>query len=157
MDVINNITEFFTGNSSAPANPDPAFNAMLLKEAKKKVEIGIFTRFFKKPVLILMEILSYGFALLLLFVGIYFYGQVDNLLSAIQTLGQGSEVISNLNWDSNNIRIIEALLLVLSISPALISFLIGRLFTKARKRINTMIEVENMIDRVIYNLSGEQQ
>ena len=79
------------------------------------------------------------------------------MLSAIQTLGQGSEVISNLNWDSNNIRIIEALLLVLSISPALISFLIGRLFTKARKRINTMIEVENMIDRVIYNLSGEQQ
>jgi len=154
MEVLNNITDFFTGNNNEPANPDHKINTLLLQQAKQKVEIGIFTRFFKKPVLITMEILSYVASIILLIAGVWFFGKIDVALSFIQNGGQILEFFTERNWDTSVIGMLEALLLILSISPSIISCLLGRLFTKARKRIYTMREVEGLIDKVIYNLSG---
>jgi hypothetical protein len=157
MDVINNISNFFAGTSNLPANPDPTFNAMLLQEAKRKVETGIFTRFFKKPVIIGFEIISYTASILFLIAGMWFFIKIDVALTFIQNGGQIIEYFADRKWNLNVIHFLEILLFVLSISPALISFLLGRLFTQSRKRITIFREVENMIDRVIYNLNSNKK
>lgn len=152
MDILNNISGFFNGENNAKPNPDPAVNAFLLEEAKRKIDIGIFTKFFKKPFLIAFEIISYLIAILLLAAGIWFYGKIDTLLNWVQAKGEITKILDDQNWDSSVIWFLEFLLFVFSVSPAFICFLTGRLFKNARKRLNTFVQVESIIDRVIYNL-----
>lgn len=152
QEIINNITGYFTGDSKEPANPDLAHNIFLLEETKKKIETGIFTRFFKKPVIVTGELVAYILTIILIGVGIYFWSKVDALLGVVQSSIYVHNIFADAKWDGTIVSIIDILLLVVSIMPAFICFLLGRSLSKSRKQINTFRQVENMIDRVVYNL-----
>ena len=152
---IDEITEFFTGKSAAPANPDPAINVLLLNEAKKKIETGIFTRFFKRPTIYILEIGTYIITGILIGVAVYIWKKIDNIIDAQNTIDYLNSQFSNTEYHSNNYSWISYCILFVLLLPGIIGFLMGRLFTKSRKRIKVFIEVENMIDRVIYNLKNE--
>lgn len=156
MDILNNISGFFNGENNAKPNPDPSVNAFMLEEAKRKIDIGIFTKFFKKPFLIAFEIISYLIAILMLFAGILFYSEIDSLLGIINTFQVMLEESNDPKPDLSMIWIVKLLSMILSTTPAFICFLTGRLFKNARKRLNTFIQVESIIDRVIFNLQEEK-
>ncbi|MEJ8818765.1 hypothetical protein [Lacibacter sp. H407] len=148
------ITDFFSGKSKAPANPDPAHNVLLLQETRKKIETGILTRLLKRPTVYIFEIASYITSLILFVLAIYIWGRVDNIFDTIDTINffnrlfnDGNLLVDDYNW-------ISYCLLFVLLLPSVICFLLARLFTKSRKRTAIFIEVENMIDRIIYNLKG---
>lgn len=153
--IIANVTDYFMGKSNEPANPDIKHNIYLLEEIKRKIDTGVFTRFFKKPTLALSEIVTYLLSLILLLIGLYFWNKIDNLLNVISTLADMHNIFSQAEWDTNFVSIIDILLLIISLLPGCICFLLGRSFTASRKKINTFIEIENAIDRVIFNLKNE--
>lgn len=151
--LLDDLKEIVTGKSKAPANPDPLHNIILLEEAKKKIESGVFTRLLKRPTVYILEIVAYACSLLLFILAIYFWGRVDNIFDTLDTINffnrlfTGAELIeADYNW-------VSYCLLFVMMLPSVISFLLARLFTKSRKRTAIFIQVENMIDRVIYNLN----
>ncbi|GAB2809166.1 hypothetical protein [Ferruginibacter profundus] len=156
QEIIDNIAAYFTGDSNEPANPDIAHNIFLLEETKKKIETGVFTRFFKKPVIMTGELITYLLTIILIGVGIYFWSKVDSLIGVVQAYVTVHNLFADAKWDGTIVSIIDVLLLVVSIMPAFICFLLGRSLSKSRKQINTFRQVENMIDRVVYNLKSKK-
>lgn len=152
--LLNELTEFFTGTSKAPANPDPEHNVMLLQEARKKIETGIFTKLLKRPTVYILEITSYAVSLLLSIVAIYIWGRVDTIFDIIDIINVLNQIFSNADLIESDYKLISYCLLFALLLPSIICFLLARLFTKSRKRTAIFIQVENMIDRVIYNLKG---
>lgn len=67
--MIKTITDYFGINEKEAPNPDPQHNANLLLAARNKVETGIFTRFFKRPVITALEIICYLLAVILFIAG----------------------------------------------------------------------------------------
>jgi hypothetical protein len=152
QDFIGNITEFFSGKSNAPANPDVKHNIYLLNETKAKIETGVFTRFFKKPIILAGEISAYISTVVLALLGIFVWSKINTLLDVLLTAVEMHNFFGEAKWDSTLISVIDLLLFIVCAMPAFICFLLGRFLSKSRKRIKTFVQVENMIDRVIYNL-----
>jgi hypothetical protein len=152
--ILDELTEFFTGNSKAPANPDPEHNVMLLQEARKKIETGIFTKLLKRPTVYILEILIYIVTILLFIIAFLVWGRIDNLFDSYDLLNLASENVANKQLPLAEYVWVSYVILAVMLLPSFICFLLGRLFTKSRKRTAIFIQVENMIDRVIYNLKG---
>ena len=157
QDIINNITDFFSGKSKVPANPDIAHNIYLLQETNKKIESGIFTRFFKMPTIRIIEIAVYIKTAILFMLALFFLGKIDNVFDTADTIKFNGQFISGSSSAGNentgtDISWISYMILIIFLLPSVICFLLARLFTKSRKRMNTFRQVENMIARVIYNL-----
>lgn len=152
--ILNDLTEFFTGNSKAPANPDPAHNILLLQEARKKIESGIFTKLLKRPTVYILEILTYIVSILLFIIAFLVWGSIDNFFDTYDILNLISENVTKKQLPLAEYVWVSYVILAVMLLPALICFLLGRLFTKSRKRTAIFIQVENMIDRVIYNLNA---
>ena len=155
QNIIAGITDFFTGKSKAPANPDLAHNIILLNETRKKIKTGIFTRFFKRPTIYILEIVTYVVTSILFIAGFLIWNKIDNYFDVyatsqflIEALSKSDLGHTDIAWVSNIIRFILLL-------PSVICFLLARLFKKSRKRMNVFIQVENMIDRVVFNLKNE--
>lgn len=151
---LDEITDFFSGKSKAPANPDPAHNILLLQETRKKIETGILTKLLKRPTVYIFEIASYITSLILFVLAIYIWGRVDNIFDTIDTINFFNRLFNDGNLLADDYNWISYCLLFVLLLPSVICFLLARLFTKSRKHTAIFIEVENMIDRVIYNLKG---
>lgn len=151
---LHTITEFFSGESSLPANPDPAHNVLLLQETKKKIETGIFTKLLKRPLVYIFEAAAYSISIVLSLIAFYFWNKIDNIFDTIDTVNFFNRLFNGANLMQNDYSWISYCLLVVMLLPAVIGFLLARLFTKSRKRTAVFIQVENMIDRVIFNLKG---
>lgn len=156
QDFLNSVTEFFTGRSSAPPNPDPAFNVRLLKETKHKIETGLLTRYLQRPLVYILESLAYSFTIVLFGAGIFIWNQIDNLFDALDTINFVNKVLNGTDLIKEDYSWVSYCLLVLFLLPSLISFLLARLFSASRKKTTVFIEVENMIDRVVYNLEDKK-
>lgn len=152
--ILNDLTEFFTGKSKAPANPDPAHNILLLQETRKKIETGIFTKLLKRPTVYILEILTYIISILLFIIAFLVWGKIDNLFDSYDLINFVSENAAQKKLPLAEYVWVSYIILAVMLLPAVICFLFGRLFTKSRKRTAIFIQVENMIDRVIYNLNA---
>lgn len=157
QEFMKNISDYFSGNSKAAANPDIAYNIELLDAAKRKIESGVFTKFFKRPTIILSEVLSYLAALLFIIVGAYFGGKIDLLLSLYQKCLSCDDVLQKNALTPDTIPFLHILLYIVCGLPTLIFFLLGRSLTQSRKRINAFMQVENMIGRISFNLKNEKK
>ncbi len=156
QDFLNSVTEFFTGRSSAPPNPDRAFNVLLLKETKHKIETGLLTRYLQRPLVYILETLAYVITIALFFTAIFYWNKVDNLFDAIDTINFMNKVVNGANLIEEDYDWVSYCILAVFLLPSFIGFLLARLFTASRKKTTVFIEVENMIDRVVYNLEDKK-
>lgn len=155
QNIIAGITDFFTGKSKAPANPDLAHNIILLNETRKKIKTGIFTRFFKRPTIYILEIVTYVVTSILFIAGFLIWNKIDNYFDVYATSQFLIEALSKSDLGHTDISWVSNIILFILLLPSVICFLLARLFTKSRKRMNVFIQVENMIDRVVFNLKNE--
>lgn len=119
----------------------------LLELAKKKIETGIFTRFFKRPGIILFEIITYLVTVFLFISALLIWHKIDNFFDAYDTIQFFRSYFSGTDAaESDDFSWISYCLLVVLLLPSIISFLSGRLITASRKRINVFIQVEDLID-----------
>lgn len=106
--ILSGIGDLLTGKSNTPPNPDPAHNVQLLQTAKQKVETGIFTKYFRRPYVVLMEIVFYCCTFLLLGIGIIVYIKIGEYLKIAEQAGEFADalyaeghtgsMISGLEW-----------------------------------------------------------
>ncbi len=152
--LLNDVTNFITGKSDVLPNPDPALNIQILEEARNKIETGIFTRFLKRPMVYILESVSYIVSIFLFIVAIYIWSRIDNIFDTIDTINFFNQLFSNQNLIASDYDWISYALLIIFLLPSIICFLLARLFTKSRKRTAIFIEVEELIDHALYNLKG---
>jgi TRAP-type C4-dicarboxylate transport system permease small subunit len=152
--IINDVSNFISGQSNLPANPDITHNIQELIETKTKIESGIFTRFFKRPTIHILEIVAYAITAILFVAAILIWGKIDNFFDAADTINFVSKMIGESDLQIADYSWISYIILFIFLLPSLICFLLGRLLTKSRKRMKVFIEVEGMIERVIFNLKG---
>lgn len=157
QELLNSVTEFVTGKSATPPNPDPAFNITLLKETKKRIETGVLTRYLQRPLVYILETVAYIITLALFLTAFFFWNKIDNLFDAVETINFFNRLFTNANLIENDYSYVSYFILLVFLIPSFISFLLARLLTANRKRTATFIDVENRIDRVIYNLEGNKQ
>lgn len=148
----NNTGNLFTVKSNTPPNPDAVHNINLLQSARLKFAIDIFTKHFRKSYVVLMETLFYSGTMLLLGIGFIVYFEISRFIDlAKQTNHLPDAIITDPNTDAY-VSVTQYLLLSLLLLPSLLSFLLAISYTKSRKRIGTLIEVEKIIETVVYNL-----
>lgn len=145
--------QYVTGNDYGPKNPDLKFNIELLKEASLKIETGLFTRIFKRPLVLIIEIIIYIVTFLLAILAIYYWNKIDNLFSSVDTIQSLGLTLSANSQKSTDYSGYSYLILLIMLTPSIFCFLFGRLFTKSRKRMAIFIEVESRIKTVVKNLS----
>jgi len=109
------------------------------------------------PTILVIEIAIYIITAILFMLALFFWGKIDNVFDTADTLKFIGQFISGSSSTGNenigaNISWISYVILIVFLLPSIICFLLARLFTKSRKRMNTFRQVENMIERVIYNL-----
>lgn len=177
--ILSDIGDLITGKSNTPPNPAVQHNIKLLQEARQKIESGIFTKYFKRPYIVLMETIFYS--LTIVFFGlavIYFlFGltQTSPIIDSAHALNnnialfkEGSNLL-NFEAFTNVLTQLQAfmdqffqfilylklLLFVLMSLPSIFTFLLARSYTKSRRRLSKFIEVEAIIEKVIYNLGGK--
>lgn len=155
-DILKNVTGIFTGKEEQP-NPDVLHNVTLLTQAKTEIDTGVFTRYFKKPFLVAGEVAGYILAVLLLIAGAVFCFQMNGLFELIKTTQEITELLTQKKWDIQTIELLKTFLYILSFSPALLSYLWARSFARARHKISAFMQVESVIDKVIFNLKGAKQ
>lgn len=151
--LFNEVSGFITGQPPEPANPDPAHNSSLLKNAKSLIESGILTRFFKRPAIYILEGAAYIATFILLLTGFYFWKKIDNLFDAAATIDFFSKLFSETDLHLDDAGFISYIILLIFMLPSLICFLLGRSLSASRKRINRLITVEDTLSLVIHNLS----
>jgi TRAP-type C4-dicarboxylate transport system permease small subunit len=135
-------------------NPDLGYNIRLLEETKTNIETGIFTRYFKKPVFVLMELVGYSLVLLLTILGGWFCYKLTSLFGILNDVTSIANQLNDNHWDTSNLYIVETCVYILSFLPAIIALLWTRGYTKARQKINVLMAVEENIERVIFNLKS---
>lgn len=151
-DFLSDIKDFFSGRSSIPPNPDPTYNVRLLKVTRKKIESGIFTQLFKRPTVYILETITYLVTIFLFVAALKIWGKLDSLFDTAEIINFVSKFTSNTDLGIDEYSWISYVILGILMIPAFIAFLLSRLFTQSRKRTAILIQVENMIDRVIFNL-----
>lgn len=154
--ILSEVTNFITGKSDAPPNPDPVHNIQILTEARNKIESGIFTKLLKRPTVIILEIVSYSISLVLFITAVYFWGRIDNVFDTIDTINFFNQLFNGTNLVESDYNWISYTLLMILLFPSIVCFLMARLFTKSRKRTTVFIEVEELLDKVVYNLKGKE-
>lgn len=154
QEFLNSVTEFVTGKSGTPANPDPAFNVMLLKENKTKIETGVLTRYLQRQLVYILETSAHIITLFPFLACLFFWNKIDNLFDAAKTVNFMNRFFTNVNLIENDYSYVSYCILFALLIPAFISFLLARLLTANRRRTATFIDVENRIDQVIFNLPG---
>lgn len=152
--ILNDVTNFIKGKSDTPPNPDVSHNIQILTEARNKIETGIFTRLLKRPTVIILETVSYIISLLLFITAIYFWGRIDNVFDTIDTINFFNRLFNDTNLVESDYDWISYTLLIILLFPSIVCFLLARLFTKSRKRTAVFIQVEELLENVIYNLKG---
>lgn len=134
-------------NNNGTADYDDLTALQLLELAKKKIETGIFTRFFKRPGIVLFEIITYLITVFLFISALLIWQKIDNFFDAYDTIQFLKSYFSGTDGaDSDDFSWISYSLLFILLLPSIISFLTGRLITASRKRINMFIQVEDLID-----------
>jgi hypothetical protein len=151
--IIENVTSLFNGKKEIP-NADPLHNAGLLEQARAKIETGVFTRYFKKSFFVTMEIAGYLIFALCVGLGISLCCKLHNLFEVLNNSVAIMEILEGKNYDKTSLNLIEWLIYFSAFLPAVISFFWARSYTKARRKINLIVEVERLIERVIFNLRG---
>lgn len=147
------IANFFSGQGKIAPNPDASHNVQLLIEAKKKIETGIFTRVFKRPSIYFLEGTAYLFTGILFFAALLLWNKIENAFDGLDFINFAIKISSNNDLGLDDYSWISYWMLIMMLLPSVICFLLGRLLTKSRKRINVFIEVESMIDQVINNFT----
>ncbi|HRF23653.1 MAG TPA: hypothetical protein PLR98_05805 [Chitinophagaceae bacterium] len=151
--IFYKVAQFVTGDDYAPANPDINHNIEILKQAAGKIETGIYSRIFKRPLVIFLETGIYLLTIVLTVLTFYYWNKIDNLFMSAETIQKFGLILSSQETQANDYSGYSYLILAIMLLPALLCFLLGRLFTKSRKRMAIFIEVENNIKTVIKNLS----
>ena len=156
-DFLSDIKDFFSGRSSVPPNPDPRYNVRLLKVTRKKIESGIFTQLFKRPTVYIFEAITYLVTIILFLAALKIWSKIDSLFDTVEIINFVAKFTSNTDLELDHYSWVSYIFCGILMIPALISFLLSRLFTQSRKRMAVLMQVENMIDRVIYNLEGPKR
>lgn len=150
---FNRVTSYLVELANGPKNNSIAHNVAMLEDAKKKIETGIFSRYLKRPTIYIIETIAYSISISLLLVAIYAWMKIDNIFEAYNTLKFMGAAIVDKTVQLSDFSGISYFILFALMLPSIICFLLARLLTSTRKRINTFIEVENIISKTIYNLS----
>lgn len=150
------VTQYVTGNDYSPKNPDINYNIELLREASMKIETGVYTRIFRRPLVFVLEFGIYLVTVVLFTLTLFYWKKIDNLFSATETIQKLGLSLSSQSEISIKYSGYSYLILGIMLLPTIFCFLLGRLFTKSRKRMAIFIDVENALNTVIKNLSYAQ-
>lgn len=154
MSFFDKFSNFFNGKTQKPLQPELIENIRLLEGAKLMIETGVFVRFFKKPFIGLIELIVYSFSFALALGGYFLYDKIADLISAVCSMINFVDILTNANWDFGGLTLIKLVLFIFLMLPAFFSFLMARLFTRSRHRINLFVDVEKILDKVISNLKS---
>lgn len=117
-----------------------------LEKIRAEISSGLMARYFKRPVLVLLEIVFYSAAIALAIICIWYYVKIDKILDLINL---PKLLFKEHRSDPNFIDKLEMVLLLSSILPALLSFLVGRLITSIRKKVVQLISIDRQLQALI--------
>lgn len=152
---MKNVTKSITGlfSKPEPPNADLGHNIGLLTDVKALIESGFLSYYFRKTFVVAMEMIAYTLAILLALAGIWLFRELTNLFAAIDIAIATSNFASNSEIDVTTINAIRYTSYLFCFVPCMLALFWARVYTKSRRKINLLKQIEKTLVRVVANLS----
>jgi len=122
---------------------------ILVERARLKIETGVFTRFFTRPVLVLCEIFTYALSLIAFLAGVVFWNKLDAIIVAADEIIDTVKIFAERRIDHQMLDNVDTVALLFALMPFIILLLLARLFTSSRRRIAKLREIESILEQVL--------